>query len=133
MRTVRGLIGKLGFTVIGVGAGLILAAGSGVAAVHLTQAAATEHSIAVVQSTSATEDRVHPEDSSTSGTDDVAGTSKSDDAAQPEQEPETADATDDSSSKPSTADNSGDRSSQSTGSGSRSPEPGDDHGRDGSK
>jgi len=133
MRTVRGLIGKLGFTVIGVGAGLILAAGSGVAAVHLTQAAATEHSIAVVQSTSATEDRVHPEDSSTSGTDDVAGTSKSDDAAQPEQEPESADATDDSSSKPAAADNSGERSSQSTGSGSRSPEPGDDHGRDGGK
>lgn len=133
MRTVRGLIGKLGFTVIGVGAGLILAAGSGVAAVHLTQAAATEHSIAVVQSTSTPEDRVHPEDSSTSGTDDVAGTSKSDDAAQPEQEPESADATDDNSSKPAAADNSGDRSSQSTGSGSRSPEPGDDHGRDGGK
>ena len=132
MRTVRGLIGKLGFTVIGVGAGLILAAGSGVAAVHLTQTAATEHSIAVVQSTSTPEDRVHPEDASTRGTDDVAGTSKSDDAAEPEQEPEPADATDDSSSKPA-ADNSGDRSSQSTGSGSRSPEPGDDHGRDGSK
>jgi len=130
MRTVRGLIGKLGFTVIGVGAGLILAAGSGVAAVHLTQAAATEHSIAVVQSTSS-EDRVHPEDSNTSGTDDVAGTSKSDDAAQPE--PESADATDDSSSKPAAADNSGDRSSQSTGSSSRSPEPGDDHGPDGGK
>jgi hypothetical protein len=45
MRTFTSLVGKVGLTAGGVAIGLILAAGSGAAAVHISRVAATEHSI----------------------------------------------------------------------------------------
>jgi len=45
MQTFSRLIGKVGLTAGGVAVGLILAAGSGAAAIHYSKVAATEHSI----------------------------------------------------------------------------------------
>jgi hypothetical protein len=134
MRKVRQAVSKIGFMAIGVGAGVILAAGSGLAAVHMSQTAATEHSIEAVQTAAAGDDRVHPEDSSPSAT------PRSDDATEPARqgEPEPADdstnraaSTDDSTSHSGSTGGSGPRHDDSSA--NRSPEPGDDGGHHGSR
>lgn len=125
MNRLRGLIGKVGFTAIGVGVGLVFAAGSGAAAVHFSRTVASEHSISVVQSGSSHDGSVAEEDSSVSGADDTVP-----EAAEARQsgEPEPLD---DRTSRPVSTSNSGPGSSQ-TVSTPTSPEPGDDHGRGGS-
>jgi hypothetical protein len=134
MRKVRQAVSKIGFMAIGVGAGVILAAGSGLAAVHMSQTAATEHSIDAVQTAVAGGDRVHPEDSSPSGT------PRSDDATETARqgEPEPADdstnraaSTDDSTSHSGSTVSGGPRPDDTSS--NRSPEPGDDGGRHGSR
>jgi hypothetical protein len=114
MKAIRVLVGKVGFTAVGVGVGLILAAGSGVAAVHLTKSMATEHAINVVQAASSHDGLT--KDSNVSGADD-----RIPEAAEPE-------AGDDSSSRPASTDDSAQRSSHTTAP-AGTPEPGDDRGR----
>lgn len=128
MRTVKGVISRVGFTAIGLGAGLVLAAGTGVAAVHMSQTAAEEHSITVAQPAPSADDRVHVEDAGAPGGDDAMRASASDDAtgvagtddATGQAEPEAAD---DSRSSASAAGQTHDTT--------RSPEAADDHGQDG--
>jgi hypothetical protein len=135
MRKVRQAVTKIGFMAIGVGAGVILAAGSGLAAVHMSQTAATEHSIDAVQTAAAGDDRVHPEDASPSAT-----PRSDDDATEPARqgEPEPADdstnraaSTDDSTSHSGSTGSVGPRHDDTSA--SRSPEPVDDSGRHGSR
>ncbi len=111
MRTVRVLVGKLSFTAVGVGAGLILAAGSGAAAVHFTRTVASEHAINVVQAGSSHDGSVTREDSSVSGADDRV--------AEPVEAREPA--------EPEASDDSAQGSSHGTAP-VRSPEPGEDRG-----
>ncbi len=150
MKTMRNWFGRVGFTAVGVGVGVILAAGSGFAAVQLSRNSASDHSIDAVQATSShvgsvdkeksavsgADDRAGVDDrSGTSGTDDRAGvddrsgTSGTDDqpgAVEPEPEPN-----DDKSTKTApTTSNSG-RSGVDDNSAHRSPEPGDDRGHGG--
>jgi hypothetical protein len=124
MRTLRVLVGKVGFTAVGVGVGLILAAGSGAAAVHFTRSMANEHSIDVVQPDSSRDGSVQKEDSTASRTDDSPEVEPTEAA-----EPEPGD--DSSASKPTSSDDKSKRSGGTTATPVRSPEPGDDHGRGG--
>lgn len=116
MKAIRVLVGKLGFTAVGVGVGLILAAGSGAAAIHFTQSVASEHAIKVVQAGSSHDGSTTREDSNVSGADDRVP-----EAAEPE-------AGDDSSSRTASTDDSAQGSSRGTAP-ARTPEPGDDRGR----
>lgn len=122
MRTLRVLVGKVGFTAVGVGVGLILAAGSGAAAVQFTRSMASEHSINVVQPDSPRDGLVQKEDSTAGRTDDSPEVEPAEAA-----EPEPGD--DNSASKPTSGDDKSRRSGGSTATPVRSPEPGDDHGR----
>ena len=73
MKTIRKWFGKVGFTAIGVGVGVILAAGSGFAAVQLSRNSASDHSIDAVQATSSNVGSVDKEKSTVSGVDDRVG------------------------------------------------------------
>ena len=112
MRTASGLVKKVGFVAIGVGAGIILAAGSGFAAIQLSRNAAGNHSISAVQTASSQDKSVNKASPSVSGADDKVAEVRG-------REPEL---TDDRTSKP--APTSGVAAS-------RAPEPGDDRGRGG--
>lgn len=127
MRKLQGLIGKLGFTAVGVVIGMILVAGTGAAAVQFTRTTASDHSIDVIQSPSSHDSSVGKEDSSVNGTDDVVP--EPTEANEPAESSESMD--DNSASKPASTDNSGQTSSHNVEA-AGSPEPGDDHGRDGS-
>jgi Skp family chaperone for outer membrane proteins len=67
MRTVKRLVGKVGFTAVGVAMGITLAAGGAAAAVHVTGTMASGHAINVVQSNSSVDRSVGKEDSRVSG------------------------------------------------------------------
>ena len=135
MKTMRNWFGKVGFTAVGVGVGVILAAGTGFAAVQLSRNSASDHSIDAVQAVSSHVESIDKEKSAVSGADDRAsvddrsGASETDDqpgAVEPEPEPN-----DDKSTKTSpTTSNSG-RSGVDDNSAHRSPEPGDDRGHGG--
>jgi len=125
MGKLHGLIGKMGFTAVGVVTGMILVAGTGAAAVQFTRTTASDHSIDAVQSTSR-DSSVGKEDSSVSGTDDIVPELA--EANEPTESPEATD--DNSASKPASTDNSGQTSSHDVEA-AGSPEPGDDSGRDG--
>lgn len=127
MGTIGRLIGKVGFTAVGVGVGLVVAAASGAAAVHLSQTAAADHSIGVVQSVPSPDDRLHPEDSNLAANDEIATVSTSDDTVAESQ----AEPGDDRPSSTTSADDTREGSGQSGTPAPRSPEPGDDRGRDG--
>lgn len=130
MGTIGRLIGKVGFTAVGVGVGLVVAAGSGAAAVHLSQTAAADHSIGVVQSVPSGDDRVHPEDTNLAASAELNSVASSDDtSAEAQAEP----GDDNRSSSTTSVDDSRDGSGQSGTPAPRSPEPGDDHGRDGKR
>jgi hypothetical protein len=138
MKTVRSLFGKVGFTAAGVGVGIILAAGSGFAAVQLSRNSASDHSIDAIQATSPSnflvdrekssvsvaDDRVGPDDRmGAPGTDDTSGTDDRSGTASPEPEPN-----DDRTSKPNSTPSSSGGSGHHDSPAPRSPEPGDDHG-----
>ena len=125
MRTIQGLVSKLGFTAVGVVVGMILVAGTGAAAVQFTRTTASDHSIDAVQPASH-DSSVGKEDSSVSGADDIVP--EPTEANEPAESPEPMD--DNSASKPASADNSGQTSSHDVEA-AGSPEPGDDSGRDG--
>jgi cytoskeletal protein RodZ len=117
------LVSKLGFTAVGVVVGMVLVAGTGAAAVQFTRTTASEHSIDVIQSPSSHDSSAGKEDSSVSGADDTVP-----EATEPAESSEPTD--DNSASRPSSTDNSGQTSSHDVEAG-RSPEPGNDKGRDG--
>jgi hypothetical protein len=121
MRTLRVLVGKVGFTAIGVGVGLILAAGSGAAAVQFTRSMASEHSINVVQPDLSHDGSVQKEDSSASRADDSPEVEPTEAI-----EPEPSD--DNGASKATSGDDKSKASGGTTATPVRSPEPGDDHG-----
>lgn len=127
MRTIQGLVSKLSFTAVGVVAGMILVAGTGAAAVQFTRTTASDHSIDAVQSPSTHDSSLGKEDSSVGGGDDIVP--EPTEASEQAESPEPMD--DNSASKPASTDNSGQTSSHDVEA-ARSPEPGDDHGRDGS-
>jgi hypothetical protein len=127
MRTIQGLVSKLSFTAVGVVTGMILVAGTGAAAVQFTRTTASDHSIDAVQSPSTHDSSLGKEDSSVSGGDDIVP--EPTEASEQAESPEPMD--DNSASKPASTDNSGQTSSHDVEA-ARSPEPGDDHGRDGS-
>ena len=126
MGKLHGLIGKMGFTAVGVVIGMILVAGTGAAAVQFTRTTASDHSIDVIQSPSSHDSSVGKEDSSVSGTDDIVP-----EPAEANEPAESAEPMDDNSAaKPASTDNSGQTSSHDVEA-AGSPEPGDDSGRDG--
>jgi hypothetical protein len=127
MRTIQGLVSKLSFTAVGVVTGMILVAGTGAAAVQFTRTTASDHSIDAVQSPSTHDSSLGKEDSSVGGGDDIVP--EPTEASEQAESPEPMD--DNSASKPASTDNSGQTSSHDVEA-ARSPEPGDDHGRDGS-
>jgi cytoskeletal protein RodZ len=137
MRTIQGLVSKLSFTAVGVVTGMILVAGTGAAAVQFTRTTASDHSIDAVQSPSTHDSSLGKEDSSVGGGDDIVPepTEASEQAESPEPMDDNSASkpasTDNSASKPASTDNSGQTSSHDVEA-ARSPEPGDDHGRDGS-
>jgi len=126
MRTIQGLVSKLSFTAVGVVTGMILVAGTGAAAVQFTRTTASDHSIDAVQSPSTHDSSLGKEDSSVGGGDDIVP--EPTEASEQAESPEPMD--DNSASKPASTDNSGQTSSHDVEA-ARSPEPGDDHGRDG--
>lgn len=130
MRTLKALVGKVGFTAVGVGVGLILAAGSGVAAVHLTRSMASEHSINVVQPDLSHDGSVQKEDSSVSRAED-SPEAEPKEAVEPAEAAEPEPMDDNSASKATAGDDKSKRSGGTTATPVRSPEPGDDHGRGG--
>jgi len=128
MRTLQGLIGKLGFTAVGVVVGMVLVAGTGAAAVQFTRTTASEHSIDVIQPLSSHDSSVGTEDSSIRGADDIVP--ETPEANEPAESPEQADDSSSSASKDSSTGSTGQKSSsddKAAGAG----EPGDDHGKDG--
>lgn len=127
MRTLKVLVGRVGFTAVGVGVGLILAAGSGAAAVHLTRSMASEHSITVVQPDLSHDGSVQKEDSSASRADDSPEVEPTE-AVEPAEAAEPEPADDNGASKATSGDDNSKRSGGSTATPVRSPEPGDDHG-----
>jgi hypothetical protein len=72
MRTVQRLVGKVGFTAVGVAMGITLAAGGAAAAVHVTGTMANGHAINVVQSNSSVDPSVGKEDSVSGSVDKVS-------------------------------------------------------------
>lgn len=125
-KKLQGMVGKLGFTAVGVVVGMVLVAGTAAAAVQFTRTTASDHSIDVIQSPSH-DSAVGIEDSRTSGADDIVP--EAPEATEPAQSPEPMD--DHSASRDSSADNSGQKTGTDDKAG-KSPEPGDDRGRDGS-
>jgi len=128
MSKLHGLIGKLGFTAVGVVVGMVLVSGTGAAAVQFTRTTASEHSIDVIQPLSSHDSSVGTEDTSVRGADDIVP--ETPEANEPAESPEQADDSSSSASKDSSTGSTGQKSSsddKAAGAG----EPGDDHGKDG--
>ena len=131
MRMFSQLIGKVGLVTVGVGVGLVIAAGGGVAAIHYSQVA-SDHSISA-QPATVVDDRGGLR---TTGSDDVASASSPSAAGSHEPEPG-----DDSRSRTSSSAQPSATATRGNGTpddgthreSSRTPEPGDDHGKDGAR